>query len=207
MRVLVFGATGPLGGQITAQALTAGHAVSVFIRNPARLSVRHDQLRVVCGDALDPAAVHTAMIGHDAVVSALGHSSRASAMLYPAATYIVTAMAECGSRRLVWVSSHGIGDSQGRSGPLFERLLVPLMLRAEFADKERQEAAVIASDLDWTIVRPARLTNGPRRGGYRAAPRLRLGFRSAISRRDVACFVVEQLTEARYLRQAPTVAY
>jgi putative NADH-flavin reductase len=56
-------------------------------------------------------------------------------------------------------------------------------------------------------VRPARLTNKPGRGGYRVASRLRLGLRSAISRADVASFVVDELAEARHLRAAPTLAY
>jgi len=92
---------------------------------------RHNErLRVVRGDVLDAAAVRLAVTGHDAVVSALGHSSRTSAMLYPATTHIVAAMAVSGVRRLIWVSSHGVGDSRGRSGVLFERLLVSCVQRA-----------------------------------------------------------------------------
>jgi putative NADH-flavin reductase len=207
VHVLVFGATGPLGREIVVQALAAGHAVTVFVRDPARLSHRPDLLRVLCGDVLDAAAARASVSGQDAVLSALGHSSRKSPMLYPAATHIVAGMIEAGVRRLVWVSSHGVGDSRGRSGVVFERLLIPLMLRAEFADKQRQESVVNGSGLDWTIVRPARLTNGPRRGGNRTAHRLRLRAWSAISRADTAGFVVDELTRRAYLRQAPTIAY
>lgn len=71
--------------------------------------------------------------------------------------------------RLIWICSHGVGDSRGRSGFVFERIFAPLRLRAEFAGKERQEALVTASDLGWTIVRPARLTNNPATGRLRAA--------------------------------------
>ena len=97
------------------------------------------------------------------MISALGQSrpSPKGRDLHPGASHIIDAMKAAQVSRLIWISSHGVGDSRGRSGFLFERIFVPLRLRAEFADKERQEALVTASDLDWTIVRPARLTNGP----------------------------------------------
>jgi len=60
---------------------------------------------------------------------------------------------------------------------VFERIFVPWRLRAEFADRERQEALVTAGDLDWIIIRPARLTNGPATGRLRARPRLPVTIR------------------------------
>ena len=115
-------------------------------------------------------------------------------------------MKAAGVSRLIWISSHGVGDSRGRSGFLFERVFVPLRLRAEFADKERGEALVTVSDLDWTIIRPARLTNGPRTGRLRAEPRLRISIRNSVSRADVAGFVLTELETGDHLLSAPTVA-
>ncbi len=83
---------------------------------------------------------------------------------------------------------------------------MPLRLRAEFADKERQEALVSASDLDWTIIRPARLTNGSATGRLRAQPRLRISIRDSVSRADVAQFVLAELEHGDHLLSAPTVA-
>jgi len=108
--------------------------------------------------------------------------------------------------RLIWISSHGVGDSRGQSGFVFERIFVPLRLRAEFTDKERQEALVSASDLDWTIVRPARLTNGPVTGRLRALPRLPISIRDSVSRADIAEFVLTELEHGDHLLSAPTVA-
>jgi len=108
--------------------------------------------------------------------------------------------------RLIWISSHGVGDSRGRSGFLFERIFVPLRLRAELADKARQEALVTASDLDWTIIRPARLTNGSLTRQLRAQPRLRISIRDSISRADVAGFVLTELEHGDNLLTAPTIA-
>ena len=82
---------------------------------------------------------------------------------------------------------------------------MPGRLRAEFADKERQEALVIASDLDWTLIRPARLTKGPATGRPRAQPRLPVTIRDSISRADVAQFVIHELEHGEHLLTAPTV--
>jgi uncharacterized protein YbjT (DUF2867 family) len=108
--------------------------------------------------------------------------------------------------RLIWISSHGVGDARGHSGFLFERICVPLRLRAEFADKERQEALVAAGDLDWTIIRPARLTNGPATGRLRAQPCLPVTIRDSISRADLAQFLLGELKDGTHLLTAPTIA-
>ncbi len=157
---------------------------------------------------LDAKAVAAAVAGHDAVISALGHSrpSPGGQDLHPGASHIIDAMTAAGVSRLIWISSHGVGDGRGRSGFVFERIFVPLRLRAEFADKERQEALVRASDLDWTIVRPARLTNGPATRRLRAQPRLPVSIRDSISRADVAEFVLTELEHGSHLRSAPTIA-
>jgi hypothetical protein len=134
------------------------------------------------------------------------HPSPRGADLYPALPSLVAAMREAGVGRLIWVSSHTVGDSRGRSGFVFERIVVPVLrLRAEFADKERQEAVVAASDLDWTIVRPARLSDAPASGRVRARPRLRLTIRDSIGRADVAGFILRELACGEHILTAPTV--
>ncbi len=207
MNILVSGATGPLGRRVVERALSAGHQVTAFVRTPGRLGP-HPGPREVTGDVLDARAVAAAVPGHDAVISALGHSrpSPAGHDLHPGASHIIEAMKAARVSRLIWISSHGVGDSRGHSGFVFERIVVPLRLRAEFADKERQEALVTASDLDCTIIRPARLTNGPLTRRARAQPRLRISIRDSISRADVAEFVLTELEHGNHLLSAPTVA-
>jgi putative NADH-flavin reductase len=206
MDILVFGASGPLGRRIVERALAAGHQVTAFVRTPGRLEPRPG-LREVTGDVLDATSVDAAVPGHDAVISALGHSSPSPGGrdLHPGTSRIAGAMKAAGASRLIWISSHGVGDSRGRSGFVFERVFVPLLLRAELADKERQEAIVAGSGLDWTIVRPARLTNGPATGRLRAQPRLRVSIRNSVSRADVATFVIQELENGDHLRTAPTI--
>jgi len=207
MDVLVFGATGPLGRCLVDRLLAAGHRVTAFVRTPGRLAARAG-LRELTGDVLNSGDVAAAVPGHNAVVSALGQSrpSPAGQDLHPGAARIIEAMRDAGVSRLIWISSHGVGDSRGRSGFVFERVVVPLRLRAEFADKERQEALVAASDLDWTVVRPARLTNGPATGRLRVEQRLKISIRDSVSRADVAKFTVAELEHGTHLLTAPTIA-
>ncbi len=121
---------------------------------------------------------------------------------------IVQAMEKLGVKRFICESSLGISESKGQLGFLYNYILIPLLLRNIFADKEIQERIIKDSVLDWVIVRPAALTNGPRRGVYRHG--MNIGhwlFMAKISRADVADFMLKQLTDNTYLRKAPGVSY
>jgi len=117
-------------------------------------------------------------------------------------------MEQLGVRRFVCESSLGIGDSKGQLGFLSKYVLIPVLLRNIFADKEVQEKVIRESNLEWVIVRPATLTNGPRTGAYRS------GFESGdksirgrISRADVADFMLGQLIDDANLSKTPGVSY
>lgn len=121
---------------------------------------------------------------------------------------ILHAMEKVGVKRFVCESSLGIGDSKGQLGPLYNYVLIPLLLRNIFADKEVQEKLIRESPLNWVIVRPARLTNGPHTGEYRSG--FAAGAKSIqakISRADVADFMLRQLTSNDYLRKTPGISY
>ncbi len=209
MRLLIVGATGGTGRQLVAQALERGHQVTALARNPARVKLQHERLRVVRGDVLDDASVERAVRGQDAVLSALGHKR----WLYPnrilsdGTRNLLRAMEALGVRRFVCESSLGVGDSRGRLGLYFTLFVIPFILPFYYWDKSRQESVIRASPLDWTIVRPGVLTNGPRRGAYRHGPRVGNWIWSVrISRADVADFMLNQLTDDTYLRSAPGVS-
>lgn len=121
---------------------------------------------------------------------------------------IVQAMEKLGVRRLICESSLGVSDSRGRLGIFYNLVLVPLFLRNMFADKAVQEQSIKESGLDWIIVRPTSLTNGPRKGVYRASVDIGHWFSpTRISRSDVADFMLKQLTDDTWLRKTPGVAY
>jgi putative NADH-flavin reductase len=153
------------------------------------------------------AQLRAAIPGHDALLSALGiRSLRASTLLSDATREIVGTMQAQGVRRIICESSLGVGETRGQLGPLYSWLLIPLLLRHVFADKERQEAIIRATALDWTIVQPAALTNGPRTGTYRVGACAGRLF-PRISRADVAHFMIEELEHARHVRHVAPLCY
>jgi putative NADH-flavin reductase len=207
MRILIFGATGGTGRQLVAQALQSGHDVTAFVRTPGRLTMVDSRLRVVQGDIQRPESIRAPIPGHDAVLSALGTRSLGpTTLLSDAAREIVASMQINGVRRIIWESALGVGETRGQLGPLYNWLLVPLLLRHVFADKERQEAIIKASPLEWTIVQPAALTNGPPTGTYRVGACAGRLF-PRISRADVAHFMLKELENPRHVRQSVPLCY
>ena len=209
MNLLIFGATGGTGRHLVKQALAEGHTVTAFARNPAALEIRHSNLLAAQGDVTDYASVERALAGHEAVLSALGSPTlKRNTVLSDGTRHIIKAMGQAGVRRLVFESSIGVGDSKDHVGLLFKWVFLPLVLRHVFADKEVQERYIKESSLEWVIVRPARLTNGARRGRYRRGAEINeRAVGRSISRADVAAFMLEQVTDDTYLRRTPGVSY
>ena len=107
---------------------------------------------------------------------------------------IVDAMKRLGQpKRIVIVSSMGVGESKDQVSFTF-KMLMTTVLRKPMEDKERQEAVVKASGLDWTIVRPGGLTDSPATGSYKSGLDPEIGA-GQVSRADVAAFVLKQLTD------------
>ena len=209
MRILVIGATGGTGREIVKQALERGHDIVALARNPAKLDVKHDRLRVVKGDVMDP-SILDAVKGVDAVVCALGHKRYLgpSNILSQGTRNLIDAMERSGVKRLVVESALGVGDSIGKLGVYYTLFVIPVILPFYWYDKARQERVVRASNLDWIIVRPAQLTNGRKRGTYKHGPRVGNYFWSlSIARADVADFMLNQIGDTPYLRQTPGLSY
>jgi putative NADH-flavin reductase len=208
MKLTIFGATGRTGIPLVQQALAAGHAVTAFARTPEKLSITHDQLTVVQGDATDPAAVERAVSGADAVLSALGQTKGAPKDMQTVATRnIVAAMQQHGVRRLVSLTGAGVDAPQDQ--PKLINHLIKLALKtlsgAVIQDAEGHAEVIRNSDLDWVIVRGPMLTEGPYTGQYRVGW-VGVNTSARIARADVADFMLKQVTENTYLRQAPMIS-
>ncbi len=250
MNLLVFGATGGTGRALIRQALAQGHVVTAFARDPAKVKITHENLRIARGNILDYDSVETAVKNQDAVFSALGVrpkvglvvlviiacqvlartaglsgplmwlvrigipllallvAQKKTTTLSEGTKNIVRAMEKLGVRPFICESSLGVGDSKGQLGFLYNYILIPLFIRSMFADKEVQETVVRKSSLDWVIVRPGALTNGPQTGKYHSwlgAPDV--SIRRKISRSDVADFMLRQLGESADLGKTPALSY
>jgi putative NADH-flavin reductase len=202
MKVLVLGASGRLGRVLLTRALAADCTVTAFTRHPAPLLTGDPDIRIFGGSVHDARAVDRAMHGQDAVIWAVANrptADRSPVPLLYGTRVVLRAMAHAGTARLIYVSETARYEEEAR-GP--SGLLRSVLGHSVRRDAREREAAVRESPLDWTIVRPARLTAGPHAGAYAAiaeAPERP----SPISRSDAAAFIVAQLRERTFVRQTP----
>jgi uncharacterized protein YbjT (DUF2867 family) len=199
MRVTVFGAAGGTGRRVVDEALAAGHVVTVLVRDPVKLGDVDPRVTVEVGDARDPEVVARVVAGAQGVISAIGGPGTGRSTAITDAMTTIVAGLPAGTRLLA-VSTVGAGDS-GKQMPRAVRMTVMLMLRNAIADHNGQERAIIASDLDWTIARCVGLTDGPATGEVHVGTGGRVGG-SRIARAAVARWLVEQLEDSTYSRQA-----
>lgn len=209
VNVVVFGATGDTGRWITDRAVQAGHEVTAFVRDPGRMPVVPDRVKVVRGDVLDAASVDGAVAGQNAVLSALGSSARNPApVLSTGVRHILDAMERHHVRRIVALSAAGaLGES---AGFLFGNLglrIFRMWLPEVYGAHRKMLEELQRRGVDWIAVRAVLLTNAPPKGRYRVAIEgiPRWGFR--ISRPDVAEFMVRQMTSDEFVRKMPAIAY
>ena len=164
MKIALFGATGGTGRALIEQALAAGHSVTALARDPAKLSAQ-DGLTIIQGDARDAAAVAATLAGADVAISTMGNFIRKANTEISDATRTITGQMNAnGPRRLVVITTIGCGDSLRQLRSFMFRMVIRTVARHIWADRNRQDEVVRHSGLDWTIVRPGGLRDGPRTG-------------------------------------------
>ena len=207
MNILIVGATRGIGRQLLEQALASGHSVTALVRDPQRLATQHERLRIVKGDILDADSVSRAMGGQNAVCCSIGVKVPwiIITVFSEGTKNLLWAMQQNGVKRLICVTGIGAGDSRGHGGFFYDCIFYPLIAWPIYADKNRQESLIRASDLEWTIVRPGFLTNGPMTKSYRALTNLTGVTAGRISRADVAHFMLMELQSNQYMKQTPLV--
>jgi putative NADH-flavin reductase len=208
MKIAIIGASAGIGLEVTRLALQHGHEVATLSRRVVSLQ-DHAKLRRVQGSATNPNDVKAAVDGADAVLVTLGVKSPFATTLFSdSARILLQTIREMGSSpTLIVLTGFGAGDSWGyNSFPV--KLLFTLLLKAVYADKNEQEQLVAGGYPRWEIVRPGRLTNGAMSGHYRVLDNLEEGMRvGAISRADVAHFMVVQAEHPTYLGKYPALTY
>lgn len=209
MRLAVIGATGRTGTPLVRAAHNHDHEVTVLVRDPGRLdSDLAGRVRVVVGDSTDPDALRDLLSGADSVVSALGPTGKEPHLHARTAGALVAVMGEQGPRRFVGVSGAGIdvpGDQKGARDKIISKL-VQTFGGAVVRDKPAEYAVWAASDLDWTLVRPPRLVDGPASSTPPEHDAHRSTASIKITRADLAAFLLRVVEEGLYVRQAPFVA-
>jgi putative NADH-flavin reductase len=220
MRLTIFAATGGIGRLLLEQAVDAGHEVTAVARRPQNLS---RPVRSVTADLSDPdpVALADAVVGSDAVLSGLGASSVKDAGIAARGTRgIVDAMQRTGVRRIVVVSAAPVATVASPSRPnpprydpgdgfFMRHLFGPLItaaIRPVYQDHAQMEDLLRDSGLDWTSVRPPRLTNGRLTGRYRVAYGQNVRRGVLISRADVAHLMLRAIDDPDSVKQTVGLA-
>lgn len=209
MRIVVFGATGGAGKQLVMQALATGYDVVVYARNPSKLNISHEHLTVIQGELSDAALIETAVKNAGAVLSALGpRGGSKNKPLTQGMQNIIAAMKKQGISRLIVTSTLSAKDTKDKPDFKTKALvnLVKTTMHAAYEDIVDSAETVRASDLEWTIVRLASLNNKPKSGkvkvGYVGTGEVGM----SISRADIADFMLKQIEDTKYLREAPAIS-
>ena len=207
-KVLVIGASRGVGLETVRAALRAGHSVRAMSRSAA-IPIQDTNLEKVSGDALDRDTMRDALQDVDVVIQTLGVDFaprlifEGTSLFSQSTRILVDAMKAAGVKRLVSVTGLGAGDSRGHGGLLYDRVVFPLLLKRVYDDKDVQEWIIRSSGLDWTIVRPGLLTNRPATGRYRVLTASKDWRFGAISRTDVADFLVGQVDDRALIGTTP----
>lgn len=210
--ILLFGASGGTGAHILQQALAAGHTVTAVVRTPAKITLTHPNLRVVAGDMSDAATLKAVFDRpYDAVVSAIGvYLKHPGFTLTDGTKNIIAEMKAANIARIIVVSSIGASETKG-IGPMWVRAVQHFILKNTLIDKTAQEKAIQDAGLAWTFIRPPRLMDGPKIGGYVTwsgrdvpkAPKLKW----QVNRADVAAEVLRALVDDSTVGNGLQISY
>jgi putative NADH-flavin reductase len=196
MDLLILGGTGRTGRLVVDEAIQRGHAVIAIVRRKEALTVRKG-LTVLSGDPTNAAALSAVLSGMshcEAVISCLGQTSRKDGeIVRKSAKAMLEAMGQTNTHRYLVLSAAMLFPS---FNPAIH--LLRLMLSRHVKDTSAMEAIVKESNIDWTIIRPPRLTDGKVGRGYRLAIGHQPKGPSAIRRIDVATYLVDEVEQARH---------
>jgi len=209
-KVMVLGANGGIGRQAVEMALAQGHSVTAILRTPSNITLIHPNLIIVKGDIMKPETWEKYLENKDVVISAIGATSRKETTLYSqGARNLLNAMKKTGANRVFFISASGLEVNPSHS--LFIRLVTTYvlqrLLKNMYADLNKMEQLIKESDLNWTILRPPRLTNRPFTGRYRFAINSFLKAGLSISRADLAHFMMVNATNNSIYKKTVEVAY
>ena len=208
MKITIIGASAGIGLATVQQATAKGHEVTALSTNTVTIP-DHPLLTKMNGSATSIADMKRAMTGADAVLITIGTKNKKPNTLFSdTARALVQAATELNLKAPVLViTGFGAGKSSVYSS-LFMRIVIRLFLKNQYIDKTLMEDIIAHSPLNWEMVRPGMLSNGPLTKNYRVLPTLHKGMKiEKISRLDVADFLLKEAENPMLLRQNPALSY
>ena len=215
-KVLILGATGRTGIHVVQYALSKGYEVIALVRRPENYKYSQAGVTVVKGDTENPSDVSKAVSMADAVISIINNPRASESpwakvlgqpfMMRDSMRNVVRSMKDQGKKRILVMSTFGAGESF-KQLPWLVRLLVKYSnMKVAFDDHTAQENVLKESDLDWTVVRCARLSNDEQLGNLIVSINNTPKPANLISRKNTAFFLIEQLESSEYLRRLPVIS-
>ena len=212
MKVIIFGATGFSGRAILSEALKQGHEVTILVRDAAKVQSKHKNLMVVEGNVLNPETVARVLQNQEVVIQCLGVGGKGdgkpTTFISDATKVIVEEMQKQKIKRLIAMSNVGAGYSIAFQPWFFTQIILPYFmkwLKVIIDDKNRMEPIIMNSHLDWTIVRCPNIVDKPAKGACLATLDGK-GLKLSVTLSDLSKFMVDQLTQAIFIKQAPSVS-
>jgi putative NADH-flavin reductase len=212
MKLVIFGASGFSGQAILKEALAQNHQVSILVRNKSAISLHDKNLTIIEGDALDRKIVATVLKNQDAVIQCLGVGGKGdgkpTTFISDATKIMVEVMEENKVKKLIAMSNVGAGNSVAFQPWFFNKIILPYFMRwlkVLIDDKNRMERTIMDSQLDWTIVRCPNIVDKPAKGNFKATLDGK-GLKLSITLGDMAAFMVNQITDNTFSKQAPSIS-
>jgi len=209
--IIVFGATGPTGWEFVKQALDEGHELTVIVRDPNSLNLKHPKMKVIKGDVLEYSSFENEVMGKDAVISCLGSGGKTK----PTIVYskgmenIVSAMGKSGVDRLICISAMGLSTNDKMSflGKILTKFVAQKIYKEPYKDMRLMEKILEKANLEWTIVRPPMLTNKAKTAIYRLGINEHLSRPLSISRADLAHYMLRSIGDLKTFQAKVEIAY
>ncbi len=208
MKLAVFGATGLTGGLVVAQALEDRHEVTALVREPHRVPLSHPRLTVIGGSPVEPSDVERCIRNADAVIHCLGIGGKGdgtpTSLISDSVLVTLASMEQQRVPRIVCMSNVGAGGS----GSWFaNRIVIPLFvrwLRPIIDDKNRMEARLRESAVEWCAVRLPNIVEGPEQP-LRISPDGR-GIGLSITAASAARYLLDQAASAEIIHSTPSIS-
>jgi putative NADH-flavin reductase len=210
MKIALFGSTGPVGQLVIKHALDKGYDVVAFARNPSRLTIKSEKLQIVQGELNDDLSVEKAVSGVNAVISTLGPlgNDKRNSELGDGYLRIIASMKKHNIKRIIALGTASVKDGEDK-GVFKFRLLVAVVKRiipGSYKEIVRIGSIVRNTELDWTLIRVAILTNGTATGKIRSGYYGKTPIGLMVSRDDLAKFFIDQVEEIKFIQKAPAVS-
>lgn len=212
MKVTIFGATGFSGQAILADSIKQGHEVTILVRDASKIPIKHQNLTIVEGNVLNPQTVASVLHHQEAVIQCLGVGGKGdgkpTTFISDATKIIVDEMQNQKIKRLIAMSNVGAGNSIAFQPWFFTKIILPYFmkwLKVIIEDKNRMEPIIMNSNLDWTIVRCPNIVDKPAKGTCNATLDGK-GLKLSITLSDLSKFMVDQLKQTVFIKQAPSVS-